>query len=637
MTPSHRTHRCEKILSHVLLSLLLVTLAAPGFTARPPAAATASTPLKLEYHLFLSRPSTHILSVQIDVSNVQKSHVDFVMPAWSPGRYAIYNFAKNVQQFEATNSSGQPLPWANTDKQTWRVDARNAGGAVRVRYRVYANDLTGSFSQFDTRHANVNGAGIYMYVASHKRDPLTLTVVAPPGEKIYSGFSLSTSNESFNVPNYDRLIDTPMEISSHDEVAQFKDHGKIFRVVVDASGEGSESPAKWTQELAKGLHKIVHSEMSMMAEPDFQAYTFLFHVTPFITEGDGMEHLNSTEIMIRGATGSDSLTEAEETAAHEFFHVWNVKRLRPAALGPFDYTTEDYTRSLWFAEGLTQYYSYVHLLRSGLWSHEDFLDHLAGEIQQLSEEPGRTLMSAESSSFHAWFYDRAPQMQQTNFVNSTISYYNKGAILGMLLDLEIRERTEGRKSLDNVLRSMYNKFYRAPAATYYLPGRGYTEHDILEALNGVSGTDFTDFFKLYIAGTRPLPYAQVLAGAGLRLSVSTEAGAAPSIGVLTKAANTGVKIAAVRPGGAADRANLSRGDILIAVDQLSLATQPLSERLKMYRPGAIVPFTVERGGQRMQIFVKLDPPVANDYEIEPASGASAAAVRIRGGWLRAGK
>lgn len=636
MTQTYGPHHNGKHSSRFLFGLLLLVLAAPLLVA-PAAAAGASlpSPLTLEYHLFLSRPSTHILEVEIDVSNVRQPQIDFVMPAWAPGRYAIYNFAKNVQQFDAQGAGGQPLRWTNPDKQTWEVDARNASGSIRVRYRVFANDLTGSFSQFDPTHANINGASVYMYVAGHKRDPLTLQVAPPPGAKIFSGFSLSTSDTVFQAPNYDRLIDTPMEISAQDEVARFKDHGKTFCVVVHAYGDGSESAAKWTKELAKGLHKIVHSEMSMMPDPDFQAYTFLFHVTPFITEGDGMEHLNSTEIIVRGVTGGGSLSEAEETAAHEFFHLWNVKRLRPAALGPFDYTKEDYTRSLWFAEGITQYYSYVHLLRSGLWSRDDFLDHLAGEIQQLREDPGRTMMSAESSSFHAWFYDRAPQMQQTNFVNSTISYYNKGAILGMLMDLKIRARTHGGKNLDDVLRAMYNRFYRAPASTYYLPGRGYTEHDILEALNEVSGTDFTEFFRRYVAGTDSLPYAQILATAGLRLSVSTDPGSPPSIGVLTQAANTGVKIVAVRPGSAADRAGLSRGDILIAVDQLSLATQSLSDRLKLYPPGAIVPFTVERYAQRKQVFVKLDPPTPNNYQIEPLPDATPQEVRIREGWLRA--
>lgn len=594
--------------------------------------------LGLTYHLDLDRPATHLIGVEIDVSGVNRPSLDFVMPAWAPGRYAIYNFAKNTQEFEARGADGGSLPWINTDKQTWRVDTRLAGGAVTVRYKVYADTLTGSFAEFNPAHANINGAGIYMYVAGHKRDPLTLAVKLPSvwgkDAKIYSGFSLSTSETTFQAPNYDRLIDTPMEVSTQDLSRQFTDHGKVFRVVADCYGDGEETPKQWTKTLTSDLKKIVHAEMLMMPAPDFENYTFLFHVTPFIDEGDGMEHLNSTQIIVRGTPGDDSLAEAELDAAHEFFHLWNVKRLRPAALGPFDYTKEDPTRSLWFAEGITQYYSYVFLYRSGVWTRMDFFDHLAGEVHDLQSEPGRRMMSAESSSFHAWFYDRAPQMQKTNFANSTISYYNKGALLGMLLDLEIRERTGGKKSLDDVMRSMYKKFYEAPASTYYLPGRGYTERDILEALNAVSGTDFTDFFRRYIQGTDELPYDRVLDAAGIKLNVSASPGAAPSLGILGESVDNGIRIRAVRPGKAADRAGLSEGDILIAVDQLSLATGSLTDRLKMYPPGAVVPFTVERLGKRLTIPVKLDPPPANDDTITENPAATPQEEKIRDGWLK---
>ncbi|MGH9395542.1 MAG: M61 family metallopeptidase [Terriglobia bacterium] len=630
-------HRRPHFKILALIALIVLFPFVPGGSQTRAASGAASSPLSLEYRLLLLRPSTHLINVEISVKNVNERTLDFVMPAWAPGRYAIYNFAKGVQQFQAVGTRGQPLPWLNIDKQTWQVDARGAGGAVTACYRVYANTLTGSFAQFDASHANINGAGVYMYVAGHKRDPVTLVVETPAvwgnDAKIYSGFSLSTSQNTFQSPNYDRLIDTPMEVSTHDVEREFKDHGKTFRVVVHALGEGDDTVAQWTSNLTSDLEKIVDSEMSMMPEPDFENYTFLVHVSPFITEGDGMEHLNSTEVIVRGVADSDAMAEAELDAAHEFFHLWNVKRLRPAALGPFDYTKEDYTRSLWFAEGFTQYYSYVNLYRSGIWNRQEFLDHLSGEIRTLQQEPGRLMMSAESSSFRAWFYDRSPQMQETNFVNSTISYYNKGALLGMLLDLEIRERTEGKKSLDDVMRAMYNKFYNAPPATYYLPGRGYTEEDILEALNAVSGTDFTDFFKRYVEGADELPYDRILAAAGLSLKISTGPDTAPSLGILGQSVDNGIRIMAVRPGKAADRAGLSRGDILISVDQLSLATVSLTDRLKMYPPGAVVPFTVQRLGKRITVQVKLDPPAARDYSLEENPGATAPEVQIRDGWL----
>jgi predicted metalloprotease with PDZ domain len=377
--------------------------------------------------------------------------------------------------------------------------------------------------------------------------------------------------------------------------------------------------------------------MAMMPEPDLRHYTFIIHFAPGIAMGDGMEHLNSTQVIIRSELSGGGLAEALETAAHEFFHLWNVKRLRPAGLGPFDYTREQYTRSLWFAEGLSTYYSYVHLLRSGVWTREQFLERLAQEIRSFEYEPGRLLMSPESSSFHAWFYDRSPQMQETNFANTTVSYYNQGAVLGLLLDLEIRARTGGQKSLDDVLVAMYHKFYEAPPESYFGPGRGYDEKDILETASAVAGADLTSFFDRYIRGTEALPYAATFASAGLRLRISTSSDSPPSLGVLTNRVDRGLKIAAVRPGSAADRGGLSRDDILLAVDELSFAVDELSDRLKIYPPGAVVPFTVLRHGRQLRIEVKLDPPFADQYSIEELPKSDASQVAIRKGWLGARK
>jgi predicted metalloprotease with PDZ domain len=624
--------RCLTRMNHAA-KLICLAFMLSAFVPSAPAQTGSSQPaLKLQYRLTLSRPTAHLIGIEIDAGNVTEQQLDFILPAWSPGRYAIYDFAKNVQEFGALGSRGRFLPWEKTDKQTWRVDARQAGGEVKVRYKVYANDLNGSFSQFDASHANLNGASIFMYVAGHKPDPIGLTVDPPKGWKMVSGFSLSPDEKTFEASSYDRLIDTPMEIAPDCPIMTFKDAGRTFRVAVHSY----ESDPSGVKELERGVEKIVQSEMAMMPGPDFEHYTFIFHFDPDIEAGDGMEHLNSTQIILRGSPSGSALNEALEDAAHEFFHVWNVKRLRPAALGPFDYTRENYTRSLWVAEGITSYYAYVSLLRSGLWIRQTFLDRLAHEISELEDEPGRKLMSAESSSFNAWFYDRAPQMQETNFANSAISYYNKGALLGMLLDLEIRSRTGGRKSLDDVMRFLYKEFYEAPAASYYGPGRGYQDKDVLDALNSVTGSDFASFFDEYVRGTEPLPYAKTLALAGLGLEAEAEPGAPPDLGILSEPEDRGVRIRAVLPGGAADRGGLSRDDLLIAVDDQSLASASLADRLRIYPAGASVPFTVERHANRERILVTLDPPRKDHYAIFISPSASPQQVEIRQEWLGKG-
>jgi predicted metalloprotease with PDZ domain len=614
-------HRAHKI-------LLLLSVAVSLAGGLPAAQAPAPPPLEIEYTLRVLRPTTHLVDVEILARKVESANLDFVLPAWAPGRYAIYDFAKNVQEFSAQGANQQPLSWIKLDKQTWRVDASQAGGTVKVQYRVFANDLSGSFSQVDSTHADLNGPSIFMYVEGHKPDPATLKIDAPESWKVFSGFSTSSSERTFHAPNYDVLVDTPLEISPECTLDQFQEQGKTIQVAVHTYGQDDTDRSQ----LLEGLKKLVHVEMAAMPPPDLQHYLFIFHFAPGISMGDGMEHLNSTQIIVRNNVQEGS-QEALESAAHEFFHLWNVKRLRPAALGPFDYTREDYTRSLWFAEGVTSYYAYLFLLRSGLWTREQFLNRLASEIYDLEREPGRELMSAESSSFHAWFYDRSPQMQETNFANTTISYYNKGALLGMLLDVEICARTQGRRSLLDVVRAMYHKFYEAPPASYYGPGRGYEEEDIEEALKSVTGSDFTSFFERYVRGTEPLPYRETLKLAGFELRAAAAPDAAPSLGVLIRPENQGARIFAVIPGGPADRAGLSRDDLLIDVDDQSLATEDLSTRLRAYPVGANVPMTVERHGRRERVTVTLGPPARTQYSIVPLPSLTPEQEAVRNGWL----
>jgi predicted metalloprotease with PDZ domain len=588
------------------------------------------TPLDLAYTVRIEHPTAHLLGVDIVARKIDSPELRFVMPAWAPGRYAIYNFAKNVQQFSAVGGNGAALNWIKLDKQTWKVDSGAPQSTIHVHYEVFANDLTGSFSQIDSEHANLNGPSIFMYIDEHKPDPISLTVQAPDKWKVISGFSTSASETTFHAANYDRLVDTPLEISANTTVDQFEEQGKKIQVAVHTYSDDDGDRSR----LISGLKKIVRAEMSAMPTPDFDHYLFIFHFVPDIALGDGMEHLNSTQIILQG-TVRDNTPEALETAAHEFFHTWNVKRLRPAALGPFDYTRENYSRSLWVAEGITSYFAYRFLLQSKIWTLDQFYNRLGTEIDTLELEPGRELMSAETSSFSAWFFDRAPQMQETNFTNNTISYYNKGALLGMLLDLEILSSTGGKKSLLDVVHELYHEFYEAPSASYYGPGRGYEESDVLEAINAVTGRDFAPFFGSYVRGTAALPLQDDLTRVGLDLRIETPHDAPPIMGVSVQQENRGARVVAVAPGGPADRAGISRDDLLMDIDDQSLSTDDLTARLAAYPAGATVPFTVERHSRRERIEVTLDPPAPTQYSIVPLPSPAAEQKRLREAWLAA--
>jgi predicted metalloprotease with PDZ domain len=593
------------------------------------AAEAATAPLDSRYHLRLMRPGTHLIEVELTVGKVTVDSLEFVLPAWAPGRYAIYDFSKNLEQFRATDGEGKALPWQQIDKESWRVDKGAESSTIRVDYQIYSDDLTGSFSQFDVTHASISGPSVFMYVEGHKQDPVTLTIEAPSGWVAYTGLTPGPNSWTFHAANYDVLVDCPIEVSAQCQTAEFTDSGIRFRVVVHRFADKDQNIAS----LVDPLKKIVHEELAIMPPLDIDHYTFFFHFDPTLSMGDGMEHLNSTSIIMTSLLRRGALAETLETTAHEFFHTWNVKRLRPAALGPFHYTRENYSRSLWFAEGVTQYYAYVTLLRCGIWNTNTFLQRLAEEVKSLELSPGRKFMSAEGSSFDAWYFDRAPQLQETDFNNSTISYYNKGAVLAMMLDLEIRARTHGQKSLDDLMRLLYHRFFDAPATSYYLPGKGYTEADILAAASEVAGSDMSDFFQQYVSGTAAIPYDQFLNEAGLQLQVDTLPGTSPTLGVRVEKVDQGEKVLQVWPGSAADKAGIGSGDIIQAVDEQSLEESSLADRLKEYAAGGTVILTVLRHGEQQHLQATLDPAPSLVYTIGNFPQVTPEEIQLRNAWL----
>ncbi len=447
---------------------------------------------------------------------------DLQMPRWSPGRYAVFDFAKNVQEVKAFGADcpagadciQAPLPVVRMDDQTWRIETRG-GQKINVTYKVFADDLSGTFSQLDERHADFNGGSLFMYVVNHKQDPVSLSITPPSRWRIINAATTTPGQTAWQFPNYDIMIDTPTEIGPDWTMDQFQVAGKTYRVVVHSfGGEGGKRP-----ELVRGIEKIVRAETAMWGPPEFDSYTFLIHFAPGIAGGDGMEHLNSTQIVQAGALDEQGwLDHALSTVAHEFFHVWNVKRLRPVELGPWDFTRPLATRSLWIAEGLTNYYGTLMLRRAGLTTDEQLIRSYSDTINRVENSPGSRLMSAEEASLSAPFLDRAVHAQRTNLANTSISYYAKGEVLGLVLDLLIRGKTGGRASLDDVMRRMYDRFYvNGQKTTYYLRGHGYTGEDFERAASEVAGVDLHDFFERYVRRTETPPYDEALASVGLRL------------------------------------------------------------------------------------------------------------------------
>lgn len=596
----------------------------------------------VRYSLAMSRPVSHLFEVKIEAELAEGARVDYLdfqMPKWSPGRYSVFDFAKNVQEVSAissncpgfgnTNCPVAIVPIVRIDDQTWRV-MTFGNRKLEVRYKVFGDDLSGTFSQLDARHATFNGGSVFMYIVGHKQDPVKLSIEAPKGWRIINGRSESAGQRDFSFPNYDILIDTPTEISPDWTMDEFKVDGRTYRVVVHSFGsEGGKRSS-----LVHDLEKIVRAETRLWGAPEFETYTFLFHFANDDRSGDGMEHLVSTNIIEPGALSEPSTYEDTlEAAAHEFFHVWNVKRLRPAELGPWDFTRPVATRGLWVAEGITEYYGELMLRRAQLWTDEQLLKRLGEVINGIENRPGSRLMSAEESSIVAPFLDGAPEVQRTNLPNTSISYYYKGEVLALVLDLWIRGQTKGRASLDDVMRRMYEEFYlKSPNASYYLRGRGFTSEDVEHTMSEVAGVDMSDFFKRYVRGIETPPYDEALRSVGLRLV--REPSRSPFVGVTSDFDESAeMKIKNVRTGSPAEDAGLEQGDVIAAVGDTKVTRETFVPVITRYQPKTRVPLTIKRDRERIRLTITLGEPGTYIYRLEEIKDATPEQRALRAAWL----
>ena len=596
----------------------------------------------ITYRLSMPFPASHLFEVNIEVQLPEDSiadSLDFQMPRWSPVRYAVFDFAKNVQEFQAYSAicaprlpscRSNPLTVTRLDNQTWRVMTPNTH-QLTVSYKVFANDLSGTFSQLDSRHANYNGGSVFMYIVNHKPDPVKLIIGPPSAWKVINGWSEQADQREWRFPNWDVLIDTPTEIAPDWTEDNFQVDGKTYHVMVHSFGdEGGKRPA-----LVSGIEKIVRAETAMWGPPEFSAYTFLIHFAADDHSGDGMEHLTSTQIIEPGALGEAGVLEDTlGTVAHEFFHVWNVKRLRPLELGPWDFTLPANTRGLWIAEGITNYYGHLMMRRSGIWDDARFLRREGDTIHQIETAPGSRLMSAEHSSQSASFLDDAPHSQRTNLVNTSISYYPKGELIGFVLDLMIRGKSNGKASLDDVMRHMYDEFYvKSPNATYYLRGRGYTTEDFQRVAQEVAGYDLHEFFARHVRNVEMLPYDEALGYVGLRLN-KTVAREPYNAGLaLGGGTSQGAVVAYVLNGSPAEAAGLQEGDQITSMGGKSVTPDGWLKQLAKFKQGDRLPIVVKRDRKTIQTTILLGAPERFDYKIEERADSTPEQKRLRAAWM----
>jgi len=563
----------------------------------------------IRYQVSLLHPEQHLFHVIVEVPSVN-DHVDLQMAAWD-ALYEIRDFSSHVQRVTAS-IDGRDVPIEKLDKLTWRVQA---SGTVKVSYDTFWDDPGPFSSQLNSEHAFINPAMVLLYVSGRRAEPCLMTLTEIPLEwrVATSAFQqarpLGSRNGAWDVkaPSYDALSDSPIEIS-HFEEFTLRDLTPPVHVVIHGDD--------WKKrDVETALRKICAYEIKLMDGAPYSEYTFIFHIGKAANgSGGGMEHANSTAINIP----SGSLLP--NVSAHEFFHLWNVKRIRPASLEPLDRTREMYTRSLWFAEGVTNTFSSYALVRTGLWSKQEFLQDLSQQITELESRPAEQWQSAEQSSLDAWLEKYALYNQPQR----SVSYYTKGQVLGFLLDIVLRDRTDNQRSLDDLLRAMNTDFARE--------GKFYRDSvDIRLESEKLTGGSLADFFDNYVASANPLPYQNLLARAGLELR--THESVRATLGFLPQREPAAPwTVAAVDADGLAAKSGLQAGDEILRWNNGDVPRRP--ERwAAQQKPGDVLRLRIRRGEKEESLEIHLSELHEKFFQVAETSNADERARRLRDGLL----
>jgi predicted metalloprotease with PDZ domain len=430
----------------------------------------------LHYTLNITAPQTHYASVQIEVTDAEKDSLTFSMPVWTPGSYFVREFGKSVENVRIS-VDGKPASFEHFSKNQWRVN-QTKGKHVTFQYDVYAYEFSVRTSFIDASHAFLHNTSIFMQVEEHAELAGTLSITHPETWKKTSTTLPETRTNNYTFSNYDDLGDSPIEIGNHEEY-EFTAYGVKHKIAM--VGRNNCDIPKFLSDL-----KLTCETMSAIIQ-EHPCKDYLFIIQNVEAGGGGLEHANSCTVMMPRWNWSDpnKYKSLLGLCAHEYFHLWNVKRLRPIELGPFDYNAENFTSQLWVAEGITSYYDELSLLRMGLVTQQEFLNTLAGYMSDLANRPGVELQSLSESSHDAWIKEYRPN---ENSKNTTISYYAKGLVVAALLDIEICTATKGNKNLDDLMRYMYQEYYKKQQ-------RGFTEAEFQAAAAIIAGKNLDTFFK----------------------------------------------------------------------------------------------------------------------------------------------
>ena len=554
---------------------------------------TGKSQVKIDFEISFIEPQAHYAEVEMNISGLLKDYVDIKMPVWAPGSYLVREFAKSVEGFSAT-AAGKNLRFEKVSKNAWRIYSSKAKN-LKINYRVYAFETSVRTAFITDSHAFLSSTGIFMYPEGLLKSPSTVTIKPfKTWSKVSTGLEPVVGKPfTYTAANFDILFDSPIEVGNQD-IFEFTASGVKHEVAMFGGGNYDK------ERLKVDMAKVVEQATAIYGENPNKHYTFIVH--NFTAGGGGLEHLNST---VLGASKNGYSTEKGykgflELVAHEYHHLWNVKRLRPIALGPFDYDNENYTTNLWVAEGFTSYFENKFMLRAGFKTLLETAQALVTNIATVSNTPGSKIQSAAEASYDAWIKNYRPN---ENSGNTSISYYSKGEVIGTLMDLEIANATKGAKSLDNVMHDMY-------AAYYKKLGRGYTDAEFKAMVEKISGIDFTEFWKKYINGTDAIEYEKYFGYAGIKVTDDNAGKNIPYLGIASKKVEGKMMVSSVSRNSAAWDGGLNFNDELVSVDGLPIDSA--LERMPViatHKVGDQITVTIKRDGvsQDVKLILKANP------------------------------
>jgi len=596
---------------------------------------------RVRYTLRFPDPQTHYVDVTVVVPTLGRSDIELMMPVWTPGSYLVREFSRHVERVQAAGPDGRALDLTKTRKNRWAIEIAKPksqspnpnehsldASAITVSYRVYGREMSVRTNWIERDFALLNGAPTFMTVPELMSAPHEV-VIEPASGWMQSRTALPAASERphhFVASNYDQLVDSPI-LLGNPAVYEFAIDGTPHLLV----NEGEAGVFDGARAVVD-VERIVVEHRRMWGFLPYDRYLFLNVITE---AGGGLEHAESTVLM---TTRWTTRTRKAYLAwlglvSHEFFHVWNIKRFRPAELGPFDYEREVHTRSLWVAEGITEYYADLALHRAGLMTRDEYLEALSSKIDGVQTIPGRNVQSLSLGSFDAWIKHYRPD---ENSVNAAVSYYTKGAVVAFLLDARIRSATGGAVSLDDVLRAAYEP---------YSGERGFTSDEIQRAIERTAGTSLREFWRDAIDGTSELDYAPALDVFGLRFkpAVPPRAGGAdlvrsaedkPWLGIATRNDAGRLVITQVRRDGPSHAAGLNVDDEIVAIDRFRVRADRFDERLQQYRPGDTVSILVARRERLLTIDLTLAAEPPREWRLEVLPELSRAQADHLAAWLQ---